>query len=404
MKPEDVTARARQLSRLVAREGLSGAASRMAGRVERKLAGGSTEAVFLHLEDAVDPARQSVPAAPQPVRGRPLRIGWLSVPPSGGSGGHTTMFRMLESLEAAGHECVLYLYDVHDGDIAANERTVRKYWPQIRAQVRDVRDGLEPLDAWVATSWETAHVLAARPQAGGRRFYFVQDYEPYFYARSSQAVLAEATYRFGFHGITAGRWLAQKLGQDFGMDCYSFEFGTDTKIYHREADAVRTGVVFYAKPDVPRRAYSLGILALAGFVAEHPDVPIHLFGHDVGRLPFPAISHGRMTPAELNELYNTCRVGLSLSLTNVSLIPWELLAAGVIPVVNDAEHNRMVLDNEFVHWAPLSTAALSDALGQAYAAMSAPALSAAAAASILETSWNDVAAGVARHIVEVVAS
>jgi hypothetical protein len=404
MKAHDITARTRQLGRLVAREGVSGAASRMAGRIERKLAGGSSEAVFLHLSDAVDPANRIEPAPAQPVTGRPLRIGWLSVPPSGGSGGHTTMFRMLAGLEALGHECVLYLYDVHDGDLATYQRTVRQYWPEVRATVKDVRDGLEPLDAWVATSWETAHVLAARPQVGGHRFYFVQDYEPYFYARSSQAVLAEDTYRFGFHGITAGRWLAGKLGQEFGMDCYPFEFGTDTKIYHREADAVRTGVVFYAKPDVPRRAYSLGILALAGFVEKHPGVPIHLFGHDVGRLPFPAVSHGRMSPSALNELYNTCRVGLSLSLTNVSLIPWELLAAGVIPVVNDAEHNRIVLQNDFVHWAPLSTSALSAALGDAYAAMSAPALSASAAASILETSWDDVAAGVARHIVDVVSS
>ena len=41
-----------------------------------------------------------------------------------------------------------------------------------------------------------------------------------------------------------------------------------------------------------------------------------------------------------------------LSATNVSLVPHEMLAAGCIPVVNDAEHNRMVLDNAHVAYAP----------------------------------------------------
>ena len=34
-----------------------------------------------------------------------------------------------------------------------------------------------------------------------------------FYPAGSQSLLAEATYRFGFHGVTAGRWLAQRLAQ-----------------------------------------------------------------------------------------------------------------------------------------------------------------------------------------------
>jgi hypothetical protein len=36
-------------------------------------------------------------------------------------------------------------------------------------------------------------------------------------------------------------------------------------------------------------------------------------------------------------------VGLVLSATNMSLVPYEMLAACCIPVVNDAEHNRCVL-------------------------------------------------------------
>ncbi len=74
------------------------------------------------------------------------------------------------------------------------------------------------------------------------------------------------------------------------------------------------------------------------------------------------IDHGLCTPDELNAIYNRCFAGLSLSLTNVSLVPHEMLSAGCIPVVNDAQHNRVVLDNDHVVYAPPSPAALAAAL------------------------------------------
>ena len=72
--------------------------------------------------------------------------------------------------------------------------------------------------------------------------------------------------------------------------------------------------------------------------------------------------HGKLTTAALDRLYNQCAGGLSLSFTNVSLIPWELLASGAVPVVNDAAHNRLVLDNSQVVWARPTPQALADAL------------------------------------------
>ena len=39
-----------------------------------------------------------------------------------------------------------------------------------------------------------------------------------------------------------------------------------------------------------------------------------------------------------------------------------MLAAGCIPVVNDAEHNRVVLDNDHVEYAPATPFELADAL------------------------------------------
>ncbi len=332
---------------------------------------------------------------------RPLVVNWVMTPPPPGSGGHTTLLRLVEHLERSGHTCRLYFYDRYAGDMRSHTERFRGYWPQIRAEVADATGTMEPCDAVFATSWQSAYVVAD-PRTPGRWFYCVQDFEPLFYPAGSESVLAENTFRFGFHGITAGRWLAEKLTADYGMPCDYFEFGADTDVYRVEpvtGRPVRDGVVFYAKPSTPRRAYALGLLALQDFNTRHPDVPIHLFGEDVGALPFPAECHGVITPAELNALYNRCLAGLCLSVTNLSLIPFELLAAGCIPVINDARHNRLVLDNPYVRYVQPAPGELAAALSDVVTATPSTQRderAAAAAASVADLPWDAAGAAVER--------
>lgn len=294
----------------------------------------------------------------------PLLVDVVITPPAPGSGGHTTVFRIVEELERRGHTCRLSLYDRYRGDLARHTEVVRRCWPGVRAQTHDALSGLLPADAVVATSWETAHVVGRRARCG-QRFYLVQDFEPDFHAMSSERVLAEATYGFGFVGITAGPWLAEVLKDRYGMRAEGFEFGCDTDVYHLDEVGPRSGVAFYAKPDVPRRAFWLGVLALRAFAERHPGQEVHLFGHAAPHLPFRHTDHGSLSPERLNTLYNRCAAGLVLSLTNVSLIPWEMLASGCVPVVNDAPHNRAVLRNDHVAWSAPAPEALGAALGRA---------------------------------------
>ena len=52
-------------------------------------------------------------------------------------------------------------------------------------------------------------------RCSGKRFYFVQDFEPYFYPVGSMSLLAENTYRMGFHAITIGALLCRQAA--FGV-------------------------------------------------------------------------------------------------------------------------------------------------------------------------------------------
>lgn len=88
------------------------------------------------------------------------------------------------------------------------------------------------------------------------------------------------------------------------------------------------------------------------------------------------------------------RLQVNESLTNVSLVPLEMLAAGCIPVVNDAVHNRMVLDNSYVRYADPTPQALSAALGELVTSSDPESMARRAADSVVASSWDHAGAAV----------
>ncbi len=154
------------------------------------------------------------------------------------------------------------------------------------------------------------------------------------------------------------------------------------------------GVVFYARRETARRGFELGLMALEMFAAHRPDVTIHIYGDKIGKLPFAFVDHGHVTPDELNDIYNRCHAGLSLSFTNVSLVALEMLAAGCIPVVNDAVEVRTDLDNPFVRYASAYPQALASELEAVVTTRDFDSLSRAAAESVCSATWEDAGATV----------
>lgn len=404
MSRPTVRERVLQTRRLLQSEGYAGVATRVRARVANRISPAGSMPLLVAREDLVKAAEIAgsgwkLPGALPLLEGKPLEVAWLCVPQSEGAGGFTTICRLASSLERAGHRCTIYLLDRHGWSHERHRQTMRAWWPTLQAEIRDASEGIADAHAIFATSWETAYPLLSTP-AKGLRFYLVQDYEPLFYPAGSNALLAEATYRFGFRGLTAGRWLAQVLEREYGMTTDWFDFGCDLDQYRLEEQTQRTGVCVYSRPSTPRRAFELAVAALDLFAERHPEVDIHMYGEPAPGLPYAATHHGMLSPAELNGLYNGCVAGLVLSATNVSLVPHEMLAAGCIPVVNDAEQNRMVLDNPEVVYAPATPFDLANALA---ALVERPAgerrlAAQAAAASVKGTSWEDAGATIERVI------
>jgi glycosyltransferase involved in cell wall biosynthesis len=119
-----------------------------------------------------------------------------------------------------------------------------------------------------------------------------------------------------------------------------FRFPLDRGIYFNQPRASVSGrlrVVFFARPDMPRRCYTLGVLALEVLAKRRPDVEILLYGANAEKytgIPFEFTNVGMTaTIQELGDLYRAADVGLCFSTTNPSLVPFEMMACG-LPVVD----------------------------------------------------------------------
>jgi glycosyltransferase involved in cell wall biosynthesis len=262
------------------------------------------------------------------------RINWVVPNFYGASGGHRTIFRLSRGLEEAGYEVRFHVFgETHYVSDSEATEVMRTYYFPLKATVHLGVEGMPPAEFCLASSWETAYAVRDF-DACRRKIYFVQDFEPAFYPASSEQVLAENTYRFGFECICAGRWLAQEMLK-YGNRAESFDLAYDPAIYSPgEGPYGKNRVVFYARHETRRRGAELGILALALLKKRRPDVEVVLYGSDdlPYELPFDYTPAGVMGERELAELYRGATVGLSVSLTNYSLVPQEMLACG-LPVV-----------------------------------------------------------------------
>ena len=140
------------------------------------------------------------------------------------------------------------------------------------------------------------------------------------------------------------------------MRCDHFELSVDHKTYFNKELEKRRKVFFYARPATPRRGFEIGIKALEIFAKRNPKFEILLAGQKLSglRLNFPFTDVGYVTWSKLNDIYNECAVALIISLTNYSLLPLEIMAAGCPVVTNFGENNEKNLPEESVIYSHLS--------------------------------------------------
>lgn len=283
-----------------------------------------------------------------------------------GSGGHLNIFRFINNLADLGYEQRLVIVPPHNwSDPERAKNAIAEWYMPLKADVALGVDGFRPAHATIATGWQTAYHVA-KYAATRDRFYFVQDFEPAFYAMSSEYAFAENTYRLGLKGITAGTWLSEKLSRDYGMKTGAFSFSCDLDVYQpgerREED--HFNILFYSRHVTKRRMFELGTCALDLVCRDHPEVTVIFAGGDVGKfhIPFNHLNGGEMKLSELPPLYQQCDLSLVLSGTNLSLLPLELAASHCPLVMNDSPCASWLLPDDACYYAPLDPEGLAEVI------------------------------------------
>lgn len=270
-----------------------------------------------------------------------LRVSIVIPEPFEGAGGHRNIFRVARAFTQQGHKVTIYI-DGPSGRFLRNssiKKFVTKAFFETNAEFCLDSEQIEPCDLLIATHWHTAYIVQKYRHRCILPCYFIQDFEPYFYPMGEEYVQAYATYSFGFSSIASGKWAAEMVERISGKECPHFVFPLQREIYHEDEKIQREDktVVFFARPQMPRRCYMLGVEALKLLKQKAPDCRIVFYGADKAEYMDHGFAYEKMGmmsgPRSLAELYNRATVGVCFSLTNPSLVPYEMMACG-LPIVD----------------------------------------------------------------------
>jgi len=251
-------------------------------------------------------------------------------------GGIYTILRFAKLISDHGTRTIIYVYDNRGfPSLEKLKEDVEVAYPGHNIEITTDITSLPVGHIAIATTHESVFsVLRAPPCAA--RFYFMQEYESLLYSGGTRAEQANSTYQLGFKGICGGDWLRSTF-QSYGGKAIKFDFSIDANVFY-PGQPVRDKVerlFFFGRPTSDRRMFDLGVAALTAIHSKHKDVEIIVAGLDnLPKLPFPAQYLGNMSIEDTGDLYRTVDLGLTLSGSNLSYLPVELMACGVPVLTN----------------------------------------------------------------------
>lgn len=253
------------------------------------------------------------------------------------SGGITSILRLGTNLCKKGYK-VTYTYVV-GGEATEAAEIARYNLSDYLGEVVPLSDlNRDEFDIVIATWWKTVYEAK---KFKGYKMYFVQDYEPLFYEAGDRYLLAKKTYSLGFHMVSLGKWNADmiKSNCDFIGKIDYIPFPYEKKEYKFEPrdfsylkDAKEINIAVYVKEEDKRLPVVIPLILdnlKKEFNKNGINLNIYYFGNDIKISVSNGNELGKLSKNKLAELYNSCDFGMVASLTNVSLIPYEMIASGL---------------------------------------------------------------------------
>ena len=205
--------------------------------------------------------------------------------------------------------------------------------------VRMVKNPEEQPDVVIASSWDTVHYVK---KFNSYRMYFVQDFEPYFYPFGDKFLMAKKTYEQGLHMVSLGGWNKKEIEKHCRpvspIDCVEFpcersEYPHIERDYTAYAEKKKIIMAVYLKYYGKRLPstiqYMLEKVKDAFAQRDGIELDIRYFGEAKSFIPKNGVNVGMLSKEELKKLYAEADFGMVASLSNISLIPYEMLASGL---------------------------------------------------------------------------
>ena len=239
------------------------------------------------------------------------------------SGGHTSILRLGTELSKRGYDVGYVSFAPQNiEDMKKNaEINLTNYKGNILGDdVTKVKS-----DIVIATSWESVYYSR---KISGYKMYFIQDYEPYFnlYGEWNKHMIEkECNPNSQLEYITfpyeGKEYFAQERNFDSYKDKKEFNFAVYIKDVGKRAPYLIQYLLTKLKNDFSKEGITLNI---------------KYYGEDKNFKCEGGENIGKLNKNELLNLYNTSDFGLVASLTNISLVPYEMLATG-LPVIEFKE-------------------------------------------------------------------
>ncbi|WP_462384170.1 rhamnosyltransferase WsaF family glycosyltransferase [Pseudomonas sp. Marseille-QA0892] len=298
--------------------------------------------------------------------GRPQTILWfLPLVPHALKGGVRTVFAFSEYMSVK-HSTqfvfVVYSFTGRDFDLDPLSISLRVNFPNLRFTLRkflrgvDSENDLPHSQIAFCTLWTTAYLLL-RYNKTQRKYYFMQDFEPMFYAGGEIYMMIEQTYRLGFTCIANTPGVGNKY-LEYSSDVTSFLPGVDRSVFYPDniyMDAVSRptvfNIVFYGRPENARNGFFLGLDILKALKRKMGSkVRIYSVGADwkPGDFGVDSVVENLGLLKSIDEvasLYRRSHLGLVFMATpHPSYQPLEYMASGCIVATNRNEANEWLLN------------------------------------------------------------
>lgn len=193
-------------------------------------------------------------------------------------------------------------------------------------------------DIVIASSWDTVGFAKKIP---GYKMYFIQDYEPYFYPFGELFFLAQKTYEQGLHMVSLGPWNKEmvelhckpKSNIDYVEFPYEKKEYPDHKrdylSYSKRKEFTLAVYLKYYGKRLPSITQYLLKQVKEEFLRDGITLNIKYFGEDKSFHTEGGENLGMLSKAELLKLYRKADFGMVASMSNISLVPYEMLATGL---------------------------------------------------------------------------